>query len=163
SWRNFETGNPTKPGFPRHWGAGILCCLCAAIRCWCSGNDRLVHIDVGDGRDADARRRDDVDGVDAAARPDVARPRRNVSEYGDCDEGVNDAAVICPNAATLSTGRAIDTRGAPRSADCNRERRLLPCLDPVRYGCFSAWLRAGEPRDAAAGTGARRTDRVRSA
>jgi predicted metal-binding membrane protein len=35
----------------------------------------LVRIHVGDGRDADARRLDDVDGVDADARTDVARRR----------------------------------------------------------------------------------------
>jgi len=39
------------------------------------GNDRLVHIHVGDRRDADARRLDDVDGVDADVRTDLARRR----------------------------------------------------------------------------------------
>ena len=33
----------------------------------------MVRIPRGDGRDADARRLDDVDGVDADARTDVAR------------------------------------------------------------------------------------------
>jgi predicted metal-binding membrane protein len=32
-----------------------------------------VRVHVGDGRDADARRVDDVDGLDADARTDVAR------------------------------------------------------------------------------------------
>ena len=39
----------------------------AALRCQHSGNDRLVRVHVGDGRDADARRLDDVDGPDALA------------------------------------------------------------------------------------------------
>jgi membrane protein YqaA with SNARE-associated domain len=49
--------------------------LGAALRRQRSGNDRLVHIHVGDGRDADARRLDDVDGVDAGVRTNVARRR----------------------------------------------------------------------------------------
>src|SRR5512132_2820916 len=49
--------------------------LGAALRCQRGSNDRLVRVHVGDGRDADARRLDDVDGVDADARTDVARRR----------------------------------------------------------------------------------------
>src|SRR5262249_19189599 len=39
----------------------------APLRRQCSGHDRLVHLHVGDGRDADAGRLDDVNGVDADA------------------------------------------------------------------------------------------------
>jgi hypothetical protein len=35
----------------------------------------MICVHVGDGRDADARRLDDVDGVDADARTDVVRRR----------------------------------------------------------------------------------------
>src|SRR5512145_3201370 len=49
--------------------------LSAALRCQRGGDDRLVRVHVGDGRDADARWLDDVDGVDADARTDVARRR----------------------------------------------------------------------------------------
>ena len=53
----------------------------AAFRCQRGGNDRLVRVHVGDGRDADARRLDDVDGVDADARTDVARRRGVVPRH----------------------------------------------------------------------------------
>src|SRR5262249_32018967 len=55
--------------------AGVLGGLGAALRRQRGGHDPLVHIHVGDGRDADAGRLDDVDGVDADARTDVARRR----------------------------------------------------------------------------------------
>jgi hypothetical protein len=45
------------------------------------GNDHLVHIHAGNGRDADARRLDDIDGVDADARTDVARRRGVVPRH----------------------------------------------------------------------------------
>jgi len=48
---------------------GISALLFAVSR---SADSALVHVHVGDGRDADARRLDDVDGVDADARTDVA-------------------------------------------------------------------------------------------
>jgi Bacterial protein of unknown function (DUF899) len=44
--------------------------LGAALRRQRGGNHRLVRVHVGDGRDADVRRLDDVDGVDADARTD---------------------------------------------------------------------------------------------
>ena len=44
--------------------------LGAALRRQRGGDDRLVRVHVGDGRDADVRRLDDVDGVDADARTD---------------------------------------------------------------------------------------------
>src|SRR5947209_558391 len=55
--------------------ASLLRRLGAALRRQRGGDDRLVRAHVGDGRDADARRLDDVDGVDADARTDVARRR----------------------------------------------------------------------------------------
>jgi hypothetical protein len=47
------------PGFPRS--------LRAALCRQCGGDSRLLHVDVRNGRDADARWLDDVDGVDANA------------------------------------------------------------------------------------------------
>ena len=44
--------------------------LGAALRRQRGGDDRLVRVHVRDGRDADVRRLDDVDGVDADARTD---------------------------------------------------------------------------------------------
>jgi hypothetical protein len=53
--------------------------LGAALRCQRGGNDRLVRVHVGDGRDADARWLDDVDGVDADARTHVDSRRGMVA------------------------------------------------------------------------------------
>src|SRR6267378_6947132 len=77
------------------------------------------------------------------------------------DDGGDDAAVPGPDAAALPPGRCRGRRNAPRSADRARGRRLLLRLDRVRNGRFSAGSRAGGDRDAAAGAGARRTDRGR--
>src|SRR5512139_443415 len=69
----FRAGNPAS--VPRRLGA--------ALRRERGGHDRLVRVDVGDGRDADARWLDDVDGVDADARTDVARRRGVVPRHVD--------------------------------------------------------------------------------
>jgi hypothetical protein len=53
--------------------ASLLRCLCPAPRYKCCDNDCRVQIHVGDGRDADAWRLDDVDDVDADARTDAAK------------------------------------------------------------------------------------------
>ena len=55
----------------------------AALRCQRGGNDRLVRVHVGDGRDADARRLDDVDGLAADARTDVARCHGGLPRHRD--------------------------------------------------------------------------------
>src|SRR5262245_1668778 len=65
--------------------------LFAAVRYQCGGHDRLLQIHVGDGRDADARRLDDVDGVDADAWTDVAGCRGVVRRHVDRDDGGDDA------------------------------------------------------------------------
>src|SRR2546427_85864 len=83
--------------------------LSAALHCQRSGNGRLVRVHVGDGRDADARWLDDVDGVDADARADVARRRVVVPWHVGRDDGgddaADDAAVLGPNAVALPPGR----------------------------------------------------------
>ena len=70
------------------------------------GDDRLAHVDVGDGRDADAGRLDDVDGVGAELRADVARRRGVVPRHVDGDDGGDDAAVAGAGAVALSPGRS---------------------------------------------------------
>ena len=75
-----------------------------------------MRVHVGDGRDADARRLDDVDGVDADARTDVGRRRGVVPLHVGRDDGGDDAAVLGPNAVALPPGRWQDRRDAPRSA-----------------------------------------------
>jgi len=52
-----------------------------------------VRVHVGDGRDADARRLDDFDGLDADAVPDVALRRHVVPYNVGHDDGGEDAAV----------------------------------------------------------------------
>src|SRR5688572_29702699 len=61
----------TTHGFPTN----LLRRLGAAVRGQRGVDDRLVRVDVGDGRNADARRLDDVDGLDADARPVLVRRR----------------------------------------------------------------------------------------
>ena len=161
SLANRGTGDLTTHGFRASFPASLLRRLGAALRRQRGGDDRLVRVHVGDGRDADARRLDDVDGVDADARTDVARRRGVVPRHVGRDDGGDDAAVPGPDAVALPPGRWQDRRDAPRSADCARGRGLLLRVDRVRNGRFSAGRRAGGDRDAAAGAGARRTDRGR--
>src|SRR5213593_1636645 len=71
-WRNRGTEVLTTHGFRASFPASLLRRLGAALCCQRGGNGRVAPIDVGDGRDADARRLDDVDGLDADARTDVA-------------------------------------------------------------------------------------------
>jgi hypothetical protein len=75
SWRDRGTGDLTTHGFRASFPASVFWRLGAALRCQRDGNGRLLRVHVGDGRDADARRLDNVDGVDADARTDVARRR----------------------------------------------------------------------------------------
>src|SRR5712691_2965058 len=85
-WRNCGTGDLTTHGFRANFGASLL--------------RRL-----GAGRDADARRLDDGDGVDADARTDVARRRGVVPRHVGRDAGGDDAAVPGPHAVALPPGR----------------------------------------------------------
>ena len=142
--------------------ASLLRRLGAALRRQRGGDDRLVRVHVGDGRDADARRLDDVDGVDADARTDVARRRGVVPRHVGRDDGSDDAAVLGADAVALPPGRRQDRRDAPGSADRAGGRGVLLRVDRVRNGRLSAGRRAGGGRDAAAGAGARRSDRGRS-
>src|SRR5438067_1549953 len=80
---------------------------------------------VAAGRDADARRLDDVDGVDADARTNVARRGGVVPRHVGRDDGGDDAAVVGPNAVELPSRRRQDKRDAPRSADRSWASKLL--------------------------------------
>src|SRR5258708_36156431 len=61
------TGDLTTHGFRASFPASLLRRLGAALRCQRGGDDRLVRIHVGDGRDADARRLHGAHGVDGNA------------------------------------------------------------------------------------------------
>src|SRR5436190_9542979 len=141
SWLSFRygrTGDLTTHGFRASFPASFVWRLSAALRCQRGGNDRLVRVHVGDGRDADARRLDDVDGVDADARTDVARRRGVVPWHVGRDDGGDDAAVLGPDAVALPPGRRQTGRDAPQSAVRTRGCGLLLRLDRVRNGRFSA-------------------------
>ena len=99
--RRMASDRPSEAAFL----ASLRCSLLRA-----RPDDRLVHIHVGDGRDADARRLDDVDGVDADARTDVARRRGVVPRHVGRDDGGDDAAVPGAHAAALPPGRRQDRR-----------------------------------------------------
>src|SRR5436305_13503184 len=83
-----RTGDLTTHGFRASFPASVFWRLSAALRCQRGGNDRLVRVHVGDGRDADARRLDDArpldyqprgwlsDGAPSAAPRKAVRNRR---------------------------------------------------------------------------------------
>src|SRR4030095_5113564 len=98
--------------------ARLLRRFSAALRRQRGGHDLLVGVHVGDWRDADARWLDDVYGVDADARTDVARRRGLVPWHVDRDDGGDDAAVPGPGAVALSRGGRRDRGGASRLAPC---------------------------------------------
>src|SRR6266542_1167831 len=120
-----RTEDLTTHGIRANFGASLLRRLGAALRCQRDGDGRLVRVHVGYGRDADARRLDDVDGVDADARTDVAQRRGVVPRQEGRDDGGDDAAILGPDAVALSPGRCQDRRDAPRSADRARSRGVL--------------------------------------
>src|SRR5712664_2520936 len=130
-WRNRRTGDLTTDGFRASFPASLLRRLGAALCRQRGGDDRLVRVHVGDGRDADARWLDDVDGVDADARTDVARRRGVVPCHVGRDDGRDDAAVLGPDAVALPPGGWQTRRDAPQSANRTRECRLLLRLDRV--------------------------------
>src|SRR5919198_69648 len=135
-----STTNPEPPR-GRRFPASLLRRLSAALRRQRSADDALVRVHIGDGRDADARRLDDVDGVDADARTDMARGRGVVPWHVGRDDGGDDAAIPGANAVALPPGRWQDWPDAPRWADHGCGRRLLLCLDHLRNGRVSAGRR----------------------
>ncbi len=94
-------------------------CLRFAVRRQCGVDNCLVRIHVGDARDADARRLDDVDGVDADARTNGDRGRCVVP----CMWVVMMAAMMLPSLAPM----LWRYRQAVRLAAANRASDVLPC------------------------------------
>src|SRR5258708_13254463 len=68
-WRNRGTGNLTTHDFRAIFPASLFRPLGAALRRRRGGDDRLVRVHFGDGRDPRPRRLDDVDAVDPRAPP----------------------------------------------------------------------------------------------
>src|SRR6187399_945939 len=88
-------------------------------------------------RDVDAGRLDDVDDVDAAAGPDVARRRRRVPEHVGADDGGDDAAVARAHAVALPPGGGPRRPGTSRRTDRAGRAGLLRRLDRVGNGRVS--------------------------
>src|SRR5439155_910586 len=109
-WRSRGTGDLAAHGFRASFPASLLRRLRAVVRRQLGGDDRLVRVHVGDGRDADARRLGDVDGVDAVARTDLARRRGVVPRHVGRDDGSHDAAILGADAVALPPGRRPDRR-----------------------------------------------------
>ncbi len=64
-----------------------------------------MRVNVGDERDADARRLDNVNGVDADARTDVARGHGVVPRHVGRDDDGDDAAMPSANVVALPGSR----------------------------------------------------------
>jgi hypothetical protein len=87
------TGDLTTHGFRASFPASLLRRLGAALRRQRGGDDRLVRVHVGDGRDVDSR-------------TDAARRRGVVARHVGPDDGSDDAAAILgANAVALPPGR----------------------------------------------------------
>jgi hypothetical protein len=91
-----------------------------------------TRVHGGDGRDADARRLDDVDGVDADARTDVARRRVVVPRH----VGVMMVAMMLPSLVPMlwRYRHAVGRRG---------ETRLGRLTALVGVGYFFVWTAFG--------------------
>jgi hypothetical protein len=98
------TGTLQADGFRPNFPASLHGGLGGALRHQCGGNDRLVRLDVGDGGYADAGWLDDVNGVDADARTDVAWRRGIIPGHVDRDDGSHDAAMLGAKAMALPPG-----------------------------------------------------------
>ena len=105
-----------------------------------------MRVHVGDGRDADAWRLDDVDGVDADARTNLARRRGVVPLYVGRDDGGDDATVPGPDAVALPTSRGQYKRDTPGSANRASERGLLLRVDRVRKAAFPLGVALAAPK-----------------
>src|SRR3984893_1217383 len=120
--RNRGTGDLTTHGLRANVSAGLLRRLGAALHRQRGGDDRLGCVHVGDGRDADARRLDDVDGMDADAWTDVAGRRGVVPRHVGRDDGGDDPAVLGPDAVALPPGHWQANAFALEDGRCHNPR-----------------------------------------
>ena len=142
-------------------GASFPAASSACRRCLCrqrDGDDRVVRIHVDDGRNGDARRLDDVDGVDADARTDMAGRGGGVPRHVARDDGSDDAAIPGADAVALLEGGRRNGRDAGWPADDTGGRRILPGVDRIRNGRLSARRCAGGGCDGGTIGRARRSD-----
>jgi len=102
-----------------------------------------VRLHVGNGRDADARRLDDVDGVDADARADFARGGGVFPRHVGRDDGGNDDAMSDPNPMAVPSGRCQQRWETSGMADGAGGWGVLLRVDHVGDSYFSRGGRAG--------------------
>src|SRR5579864_5195839 len=107
----------TTHGFREDFTASVLQYLSDAFCHERSTDHCLVWLDVNDGRDADARRLDDVDGVDAAGWTDLAGSYDIIRWHVVRDDGGNDAALVGADTVSLSRAARQGKRNAPELAD----------------------------------------------
>ena len=118
-----------------------------------------MRVDVGDGRNADARRLEHVHDLDADARANVARRRGVLPRHVGRDDGSDDAPILSANALALSPSRRQDKGGAPRLADGAGRHGVLLRLGPARNARLSIRHGTGNDRDAITRAFARRSAR----
>ena len=116
--------------FPRRLGI--------AVRSRHGGDDSLVRVHVRDGRDAHARRLDDVDDVDANAGTGMVRGRGVIPWHVDGDDGDDDVAFPGADAVALPTGCRPDC--APGPADSTGGAGVLPGVERHRNCRVSRWV-----------------------
>lgn len=90
--------------FRANFTASLLRHLSAALCRKRGADDRLVWLHVSYTRDADARRLDDVDGMDADAWAYMAGRRFIIHWHVGSDDGGDDAAVVRAHTVALSPG-----------------------------------------------------------
>src|SRR6185503_1148539 len=131
-------------------------CFLTAVCRQRRGHGGLGRVYVGDGRHADARWLDDVDGLDADARA-VVRLHDDVVPRHVGRDAAGDGA----HAAALPRGGGWHRRRASRLADHTRRRGVLHRVDPDWRRGVPAGYRDREDGDAATGAGSYRADRGR--
>src|SRR5690348_1346221 len=100
------------------------------------------------GYDADGRRRDDDDGLDAYVRPELDRRRGVVPCHVDAHDGSDDAAVTGPDVVALPAFGGQGRGVAAGVADRARRGGLPAGLGAARRGNLSARCRGHGAHDA---------------
>src|SRR5437667_10879531 len=147
--------------FRANFTASVLRHLSAALCRKRSADHRLVWLHVSNGKDADARRLDDVDGVDADAWTDMAGRLGIVRRHVGRDDDRDDAAVVGAHAVAVSPDGWQQGRNEPELADRAGRHRILLRLDCVRNCWLPIWRDACRDRNATADSGESRSDRGR--
>src|SRR5688572_4945377 len=155
--RNQGTGG-SRHGFRARFPASLLRRVGVALRRQRDGDDRVVRVHVDDGRNGDARRLDDVDGLDADARADLAWRGGVVPRHVAGDDGGDDAAIPGADAVALSASGWRNRRDSCGPADRAGGRRILPGVGGIRNGRLSARRCAGGGGDGGTVGGACRSD-----